>query len=311
MDWNWFFSSLAQSAAAIVGIFGAFIITKILSNQAAFSEKRSRMKELLALGRKAADSAGGLYFDWYNRHTSSRELEKIERLLGESVEANAEVIYAKLNYSPFLPRADAIAAIEHVLEERERQIKAERQATQAHLERFGFSDATAFARPLVDRISSPLNLQLGPELQKEREAIEAVLRDVRHHIRLISNFLDSIAGNPESSLAITWALGLVTALFLVGVIYPLSFMPVPAANWVPELSISAFFDILFSLRGGLLLVVSLIFISVLAMFLIMNVRMKYKPKDVEELSAFTFLAAYSKYFAVMEENEKHRGGEES
>jgi len=35
-DWNWFFSSLSQSSAAIVGIFGAFIITKILSNNSNF-----------------------------------------------------------------------------------------------------------------------------------------------------------------------------------------------------------------------------------------------------------------------------------
>jgi hypothetical protein len=35
-DWNWFFSSVAQFAAAIVGIFGAFIVTKTLANQSAF-----------------------------------------------------------------------------------------------------------------------------------------------------------------------------------------------------------------------------------------------------------------------------------
>jgi len=33
MDWNWYFAALSQSAAAIGGIFGAFIITKVLTNQ--------------------------------------------------------------------------------------------------------------------------------------------------------------------------------------------------------------------------------------------------------------------------------------
>jgi hypothetical protein len=46
MDYNWFFSSLAQSAAAIVGILGGFTITKILSNQAVFSQNKKQLKEL-------------------------------------------------------------------------------------------------------------------------------------------------------------------------------------------------------------------------------------------------------------------------
>ena len=33
MDYNWFLSATAQSTAAIVGIFSAFIITKIINNQ--------------------------------------------------------------------------------------------------------------------------------------------------------------------------------------------------------------------------------------------------------------------------------------
>ena len=37
MDWNWFFSSVAQSAAAIVGILAAFIITKILNSQTEYN----------------------------------------------------------------------------------------------------------------------------------------------------------------------------------------------------------------------------------------------------------------------------------
>lgn len=51
-DWNWFFSSLSQSAAAIVGIFGAFIITKIFSNQTAFSEKTAKLNNYLIEAKK-------------------------------------------------------------------------------------------------------------------------------------------------------------------------------------------------------------------------------------------------------------------
>src|SRR5712664_631258 len=80
MDCNWFFSSLSQSAAAIVGIFGAFIITKILSNQAAFSEKRSHLKELIARANKIVDDANAPAFAWYNKQTTLRELDRIDDL---------------------------------------------------------------------------------------------------------------------------------------------------------------------------------------------------------------------------------------
>lgn len=36
LDWNWFFSAIAQSSAAITGIFSAFIISKIINNQSSF-----------------------------------------------------------------------------------------------------------------------------------------------------------------------------------------------------------------------------------------------------------------------------------
>ena len=47
MDWNWFFSSLAQSTAAIVGLFGAFIITKIINNEKEYKTNTAKIENLL------------------------------------------------------------------------------------------------------------------------------------------------------------------------------------------------------------------------------------------------------------------------
>ena len=80
-DWNWFFSSVAQSAAAIVGIFGAFIVTKILANQSAYAEKSRRIQELITLGEKLVDATNRLSFEWYHKHDSAREIEDLEKLL--------------------------------------------------------------------------------------------------------------------------------------------------------------------------------------------------------------------------------------
>lgn len=41
VDWNWFFSALAQSFAAIVGLIGAFLATKILNSETSFKKRQA------------------------------------------------------------------------------------------------------------------------------------------------------------------------------------------------------------------------------------------------------------------------------
>ena len=42
MDWNMFFATISQVTATIVAIWGAFIISKILNNETAFNNKKSK-----------------------------------------------------------------------------------------------------------------------------------------------------------------------------------------------------------------------------------------------------------------------------
>lgn len=141
------------------------------------------------------------------------------------------------------------------------------------------------------------------ELQKEREAIDALEVDIRHHMRTISDFLELISSNPESSRAITWALIMVAALFLLGVIYPLSFMPTPSA-WIPALEVTGFWERLVSLQGILLMSVSAVFLAAITMFLFMNLGMRYTQDQIRFLEKFTKIGAYSQYYEIADENEK-------
>lgn len=325
MDWNWFFSSLSQSAAAIVGIFGAFIITKILSNQVAFSEKKNRLKEIITSGEKIAADAASLYFNWYNKHTSSKQFEELDELLEKGSEEDADTFYKKLDFSPFIEKDLVVRRIEACLvSRRERQRREQEEAVRqakAAQERSSRFDLGSFrslsgmpGMSMQSGLKMNANLGIFGELRKEREAIDLSIRESRHHMRRISDFRDSIIGNPESSLQITWALTLVAILFYVGVIYPLSFMPLPV-NAKLDVSIGAFFDLLWSIRGLLLTAVALIFSAVLAMFFVMNVKMKYLPSELAQLERFSSIGAYSSFFSIMEENcavrvkEKDRKGE--
>lgn len=243
MDWNWFFSSLAQSAAAIVGVFGAFIITKILSNQTTFSEKKNRLKELIAKAEKIKVEADELDFGWVNRWELYGKQRDFETLINGGIE-------------------DALP-------------KGRNRSPGADTEK----------------------------MEKKQESIKFVEREARHHTKLISDFHDSIKGNPESSWAINSALILVSFLFCVGVIYPLSLMPTPT-EWVPPtFSLKVFFDSAFQLKDikdALLIAVSLIFYVIIFMFFLININMKYNSSDVEKLERFKSIGSYSQYFEIME-----------
>lgn len=99
MDWNWFFSSLSQSAAAIVGIFGAFVITKILGNQSTFAQKLNACREVITNNQSIVDNASDLAIEWYNKRTIENELEDLSRLLEEDHSYEPEYYYDELQFS--------------------------------------------------------------------------------------------------------------------------------------------------------------------------------------------------------------------
>lgn len=262
IDWNWYFSSLAQSAAAIVGIFGAFVITKILNNQATFSQKKNRAREILAGCKRVVDVADDLAFEWYNERTIEGELKDLRDMLDKDASKAPEQYYDELRFPIFYDRKKAIELISNAIESRhqvlERELQeAERRATEDRL--LGRMNLESIMR--TPNYQNMPDLGLMNNLEKEREAIDQVLRDARHHVRLVKDFLDSAIDNPESSPQITFALVLVTILFYVGVIYPLSFMPLPE-NAEITLSIEAFWQLITSIKGLLLVVVSLVFTTI-------------------------------------------------
>lgn len=307
-DWNWFFSSVAQSAAAIVGIFGAFIVTKILANQSAYAEKNRRMQELITLGEKLVDATSRLAFEWYHKHDSASEIEDLEKFLEKDETEAPESLYEKLRFSPYIARADALQTISRVKSYKEERLQREREESRRHMDQARtMGIGSAFAMPARSNLMSGLNssLHLQPRLTKEREEIDEMYTEVKHHARVVSDFHSLVVSHPESSALITASLVLILTLFFAGVIYPLSFMPLPT-DWKPSLSFSEIPNFIFSLRGALLAVVSILFSTMLAMFFVLNIRMRYPQALLEQLEQYKHLSKYSKYFANRADNVAQR-----
>ena len=85
MDWNWFFSALAQSCAAIVGLMGAFIFTKIVGNQASFRQRRTDYESLEIEAQRLVQELDRRWFEWYNQKTLEDELVDLQEILRRTI----------------------------------------------------------------------------------------------------------------------------------------------------------------------------------------------------------------------------------
>lgn len=322
LDWNWFFSTLSQSAAAIVGIFGAFIITKIFSNQALYAEKNNRLKQVLMQAEKISDTSNSYNIEWYNKHFNHRKYEEFHNYLEDNfpdIESANELSTHELDnyisknkfsvYSDQEAIRDELIFIANGLSkenmERKKQEKFERNSSP--LQRDYLLPPTlgdAILGVNYNKLYTsygPINISPWVELDQLRSNFDQCYLEAKHHTRVALEFLEATEGNPESPKQISWALLLVLTIFFVGVIYPLSFLP---ASGKPEitLSLAVIMQNLLSFKGFLLAVIALSFTVIVSIFFVSNLKMKYAKNDLKKIKQLTELSHYCKYFKF----RKHR-----
>ena len=329
LDWNWFFSSLSQSAAAIVGIFGAFIITKIFSNQTIYVEKKARLKQLLTQAQKISDTANSFNIDWYNEQCNKpgfyrfenyldNKLPKeesidviTEEFLNEYISTNAFSKYTEPNEIKEELKSIASNVFKENIRVREEEEATERARKSIEEGELGGMakfmhnmtrmDLGGVGRSVVGSYSS----LIAPPWDIVRaisQGFDKSYLDAKHHAREVSVFLEGIKGNPESPRQISFALILVLFIFFIGVIYPLSFMP---AGGAPKLDYSAQIIInqILSFKGFLLGVISIAFTVIVTIFFTTNIRMVYSQADVLRVEQLTDAKSYCHYFKCIDRSD--------
>lgn len=299
IDWNWFFSSLAQSVAALVGIFAAFIITKIINSQAQFQRKNARLRELLSVSAKYRDALLDRSFDWYNERRLEYALERLEYIGKDEDLKKPEEYYLEFNFPAYLPQSKVLKKIEEKVDE-ERAKRNAPAPTRTNYSYLAYSDADLirFRTQQDDRIRESVN--------EEGERIRALILEIRQHIRLVKLHLAELEGNPESSTLISSSIICAVLLFLLGVIYPLSFLPVSIDQPITY-SIGAFFPLLFSFKGFLLSSISIIFLAIIMLFWYVNLSLRYNPKEMDDLRRAERIENYSEHLRIMKENQREEG----
>ncbi len=284
MDWNWFFSSVAQSIAALVGIIAAFVITSVVANQAEYSRRLPRAAELVATSRTLVDRFSGRHFSWYNKRRLESALNSVEYRLRKGTQADAKALYTQLNFPRFIPRDEVLPEIE----ERIRFVQ--------HPPR------TAGIGLPYTLISPNVSLSdISDKVDAEGELIGQLVIEAKSHARLVEQFLREVDGNPQDPPLLRFAVAALLALFFVGVIFPLFLLPVSGGQ-SPQFPVRVAWRLLGSPKGLILTVSSIIFTGICVCFFVVSTRLRYPRAIVNELRHFTDLAAYSIFLGTMVAN---------
>lgn len=309
-DWDWFFSSLAQSAAAIVAIFAGFIINKILSDHSAHLAAVDEMARLTTEAMRLREEAQALPFTDHAARVDARALAAAARLLvrddndgkGWTIDSLLKTVRMSTFNAPEANRARLAKLVEDL-----------RSASPAELSRIG---QEAIVLPMTSPLSRLGIPQYRPVLSSPWVAVDAaageerawraqiddVRRAVNHHIRTVADFDATVARSKRNTDAVGWWLWLVVFLFFLGVVYPMSFLPASAP---PLLTFRPWtLDTGITLRGMLLGGVSVAFLAVVLVFRTLNKSICHDAAKRRTLMAFSEVGAYAEAFAHEDANNK-------
>ena len=292
MDWNWFFSSLAQATAAVTGIFAAFIITKIINLQSEFKRKEAKMKELLVLSENHRDALKDRRWKWYCGVKMDIALTKLDALLESSEIIEPDEALQKIKFPAYIAQEEVVKAI--------------RERIDAYYAAKVPADEEVYTQLVeTENDPPPAAAENRDEMRVEKEQIKAAIRKTRRHIRQTRLHLSEIGGERDEARLVQNSIIVAGLLFIFGVALPLSFLRVSNGE-NDMLDLTGWLMSLLSIKGVLLLVVTAIFLYILMIFWRVSRRLEFSSEDIAVLRNATTLTTYSPYLAVKAENKKRR-----
>lgn len=298
MDWNVFFSTISQTSGAIVSIFTAFLITKIISNQSEFAKLKNEATHYLIDSESAVAETKARRFEWYNKILRNAALESIEDEFWQTKEIpTLDDCKKKYNFSPFDGHENIKNAIRDKISELSEKLEAERQENKNS--RFNNLIHSAsynerLTRSSRDLISLDLKVELKKMLRNERDLIDQLIVKIERQAKRNSVLIEELKSGSDSVNLVSCSIIAVLILFFAGVIYPLSFLPWDSKQEL-TLSISAFWDILFSLQGVMLTLISLIFSTLMIVFFFINLGLKHRAKLIADITFYSDASNYSRF----------------
>ncbi|MBB9531133.1 hypothetical protein FSJ75_021715 [Escherichia coli] len=145
---------------------------------------------------------------------------------------------------------------------------------------------------------------LSNDVQEEFELIDALKVRILANINDIIYVHDEIVKEKYGKNLITISIVASSLLFILGVIYPLSFIPKAIGEDI-NITFMAFFDVLFSIKGFFLSLLAIVFLSLMLAFLYINITLRFESEVISELEFYMNISAYSEYFGNEYKNSVH------
>lgn len=291
IDWNWFFSSFSQSAAALLGIIGAFIISRLIGIDEKTHILSSDFEDLKIAYNKIKDSFSIRKYSWVNSTFVKYDDDIIKQIQNREFEGLSENEILKKIYEQdnrlYKDDQSILSSFNKLYEEYKPKEEPKRKIGEIYV------------------VNNPLPIMNFPpngtwdKIGDERDLINKHLIDASELIRKFKKHLDSL-GNFESSLntikIIVWIL---IISFPLTVIYPLHFLPIEIGK-LPTLSYDLWLIVkeLVTLKNILLIIflIAVEGIFVYFLFLVNQIELKLSNLKQEHLEEFRDINSYCDYY---------------
>ena len=289
MDWNWFFSSLAQCGAALIGIIAAFIISKLLNESEKADSYQNQLKKLKAQYTEVRNRIGLLDICGYNARVIYTSYGLFDLI------ANGEFD----DKTPDERLANLYLRFPHLYRHESNKAQFERFYTYAK-EAIAKNSAVYFDEdtPLTN-ISAIRNPEIYKELNDRKIEIEKHKIEAESLMRSFQILKDEIQVKQAGLNQTLLVLYILMAGLFFTVVYPLSFLPVSQYDNIRlSLKLSDIWNHIFSLQGWMLFLLLLFVEGIFVYFigLIYNLKSDYKTMKDGIVDDYLNLWGYSEYF---------------
>lgn len=292
-DWNWFFSSFSQSAAALLAIIGAFIISRLIGIDEKVNNLSSAFEELIISYEKIKESLSVRKHAWINRmyfEYDNDDLIKQIRNREFNNLTDAEILKILYDQNSLLYKGDDEAILKKFKELYDKNLpedESERIPGKIYISKIHYPVLNITPNGLWSRVN------------QERDNINQLMVEASELTKKFGRHLNNI-GSFESSLNtirnIIWTL---IISFPIIVIYPLHFLPM-SVDQKPELTFNLvdIFNNSLNLSGILLFLFLLSIEGILIYFLRLIIDMKNRLLNLEQnnLNDYRNIKSYSKYY---------------
>lgn len=289
IDWNWFFSSFSQSAAALIGIIGAFIISRLLGLSEKINSTISQFDNLVIEFNKISGSISNRHFYWYNNNRI-RYGDTITKALrnGDFNNLTNEEILKKIYELDKLLFKDDDAVL-----------KGFKELWQSNMPKHS-SPLTRGNVPVINmRAFDIMPANLWNNLNKEKDTINQLEVESRTLIQRFQQNQQELQSFNETTKPLKNIIIALMISFPLTVLYPLHFMPV-AINQYPTIT----FGIIQIIQSVLTLKSILLFIffasieGIFYYFLTLTAQLNFRLAGAMKNNAEKYrdIKSYSKYF---------------